>query len=123
MIYKFFSVLVLAACVVSPVQIQAAEDIAQTTRESSVIAAQIVAIQAQLEKVSRLLGASVVTSQPDFIITIDEQTVVAKPITGMTTESARSQCERVAYNTDHMWKLVTCTFGSQVLYRDVFIAG
>lgn len=102
---------------------QAADDITPVTRDSGAIMTQFYALQAQLEKIQALMGASAVTATTRFTITIDEQQVVNKETTYMTPSSAQAQCEAVAYNTDNMWKLVTCTFGTEVLYRDVFIAG
>lgn len=103
--------------------VQAADDITPVTRDSGAIMTQFYALQAQLEKIQGLMGASAVTAAARFTITIDEQRVVNKETTYMTSSSAQAQCEAVAYNTDNMWKLVTCTFDTEVLYRDVFIAG
>lgn len=119
---------ILVACFVavlamSPMVHANEVDITPVTRDESTIAAQWAMIQNQLERVNRMLSASVVTTEEMFTVTIDEMQVINKPTTGMTPASAQAQCENIAYNTDHMWKLVTCTFGTETLYRDVFIAG
>lgn len=119
--------LVCAFCVIgvtiaAPVQAQE-EDITPYTRDAVSIAEQFAVIQLQFEKIKSLMAASVVTAESQFIVTIDEITVVSKPTAGMTRQSAQAQCEAIAYNTAYMWKLVTCTYGTDVLYQDVFIAG
>jgi hypothetical protein len=98
-------------------------DIAMKTRDQSALLTQYDTLVLQLEKLRALLAASVVTTQTTFTISVDKTAVVSKPMTDVTKKAAQAQCEAVAYDTENMWKLVTCTFGSEVLYRDVFIAG
>lgn len=122
-ITTIFSILMLVA-VTLPVS-AAEEDINPTTRSESEIAAQMSVIAAQLERIRDLMGASVAESTPvpGFVVTVDGSTVVNKETTGMTKASAAAQCDEVAYNTENMWKLVTCTFAGETIYSDVFIAG
>lgn len=54
-------------------------------------------------------------------ITIEGGTTLQNEVA--SEAEARRLCESVAFNTNHMWKLVTCEFDGTTIYSDVFIAG
>ena len=106
--------------------------------------------QAELMSQLRAIEARLLELQTTTSETTTDETVVTGVVAGITTTSqkddplnliieiegvststfkvstavaAQAVCESYAYDTQYMWKQITCTVDEKIIYDDVFIAG
>lgn len=61
------------------------------------------------------------TSTAELVVTVVDETALEED--GLSPAEAMVACEAIAYNPDHMWKQVVCTYRGEEIYNDIFIAG
>ena len=62
-------------------------------------------------------------STDQFVVIKSDEVVLERPASELSRQEAQTDCEAIAYNTDNMWERISCTYGDEVLYEGVFIAG
>ncbi len=99
------------------------QDITLETRSDAEIREQIQWIINHLQIVIAQLEQEADIKSKFFVVKIDKDTVVNTYTKHISREAAQEECEMYAYHPINMWRLITCTYEDEVMYRDVFIAG